>query len=163
MSSYHIFFTLWLPVFHYLREAVRWCWKVPGFPVPKPVTYVLTNLVSAVIAGILSPMMYTDFVDSMQSMNIKRTIAAGCVMLVFLAWEWRAWMIYSGRWDVQRRMQMSLIRKYLSLDMLDMEEVCPLMRPSVPPDPQHHTTRSQAATGPRITSFSIEPSSSGPP
>lgn len=86
-------------------------------------SYVSANLVSAIISSYLKPTIKAWWLASLAAFKLEQSIAAACIMITFLGWEFRMPMIYSGRWDVQRRMQMSLVRKYLSLDPMDMEDV----------------------------------------
>lgn len=118
----------WHPVWHYLKEAVRWCWKVPGFPVPKPVTFALAGMVSQSFNGLVSPLIYSYWINGLTSGNpnylrLEVTLTAACAKMCMKLWDFRTPMLYSGRWDVQRRLQMALIRKYLSLDPVDLEDI----------------------------------------
>ena len=56
----------------------------------------------------------------LQEGRLEVTVMCAAVMVVIQLVSFRANMLYSGRWDVQRKMQMLLVRKYLSLDELDL-------------------------------------------
>jgi hypothetical protein len=45
------------------------------------------------------------------------------MMLALYCWKWRVVLLYSGRWDVQRKCQLLLMRKYLSLDEMDAGKI----------------------------------------
>ena len=111
----------WRPVYHYLREALRWCWAVPGFPVPKPVTFAIFQFIVKGITGFVATWLYEVWLnDGLKKLQIETSISIAALMCVCRLVEWRAQMLYSGRWDVQRKLQMLLIRKYLTLDEADL-------------------------------------------
>ena len=116
----HVF--SWLPVYHYMREALRWCWSCPGFPVPKPVTFALAQMVSQGVSSFAMAYLYETWLKhGLGRFQLDVAISVACLMLVCHLVNWRVEVLYSGRWDVQRKMQMLLIRKYLSLDELDLD------------------------------------------
>lgn len=112
----------WLPIVHYLKEAFGWCWNIPGFPVPKPVTFCLCQLIVQCAHNFVGPYFKAVWIEhGLQEGRLEVTVMCAAVMVVIQLVTFRCNMIYSGRWDVQRKMQMLLVRKYLSLDELDLE------------------------------------------
>jgi hypothetical protein len=120
LLSKQVQYAYWTPIFRYLREALRWCWVVPGFWVPKPVTYAICQFLGAGLTGFVEPFLSLIWLQyGLHELNLDISIMCGVGMCCSRMFIWRSEIIYSGRWDVQRTMQQLLIRKYLELDEFD--------------------------------------------
>lgn len=109
------------PVKAYLREALRWCWAVDGFPVPMPVTFALFQIMAQFTNLFLTPIIKEYWIDSLSSGQLSLSVMCAMGMVLSQLINFRANLIFSGRWDVQRQLQMLLVRKYLSLDVADLD------------------------------------------
>ena len=59
--------------------------------------------------------------DGLGSLTLEVSISCGALMVICKLLNWRIGRLASGTWDVQRQLQILLLRKYLSMDELDLK------------------------------------------
>ena len=59
--------------------------------------------------------------DGLGSLTLEVSISCGALMIICKLLTWRIGRIFSGAFAVQRQLQILLLRKYLSMDELDLK------------------------------------------
>ena len=114
----------WRPVYHYLAEASRWCLaeELGGFRVPKPVKFALGQVCVQAINGFLQFILFRAwYSDGLGQLSLEVSISCAALSLISALVNWRVGLFSSGAWAVQRQLQVLLLRKYLSMDELDLK------------------------------------------
>ena len=114
----------WRPVYHYLAEASRWCLaeELGGFRVPKPVKFALGQVCVQAINGFLQFLLFKAwYSDGLGQLRLEVSISCAALSLISALVNWRVGLFSSGAWAVQRQLQVLLLRKYLSMDELDLK------------------------------------------
>ena len=67
--------------------------------------------------------LYKAWLSALGSLRPDIAISCAALTLACDLFRWRVGLMCTGRWDVQRRLQMLLLRKYLSFDEIDLSSM----------------------------------------